>query len=731
MKRFFYILCCFMLVCNLTGCQKSPEIQELETIVTKLIGPRSSEFEFDIKPANNDYFELETRNNKVVIRANNGISAARGFNHYLRTYCHSSVSREGCNISLPDTLPALTTKEKIEASVPYRYFLNYCTYSYSMPFWSWADWDKEIDWMALQGVNMPLVAVYGQFGVWQNTLRRLGCSEEEIKAFLPGAAYEAWWLMGNLEGFGGPVSDEFINQQTELQQKMLAKMRTLGMQPVFQGFYGMIPNSLAAKYPEAKIKQQGKWIAYQRPAFLDPTDPLFEEIAAIYYEEQKKLFGETKFFGGDPFHEGGITEGIDVKNAAGIIYQNMKKVNPDAVWVLQGWQTNPRKDLLEGLQPGETIILDLMACENPQWTGNNPSFVRPEGHMNHNWIWCALPNFGGKTGLHGKMSSYAHEPYEAAHQEMGRNLCGIGMTPEGLGTIPVVYDMVFDMAWRKDSIVISDWLADYITYRYGMYDSKSYEAWKILSQTIYECHNKAGGPVESFLCARPADEITKVSSWGNALLFYEPLRVAEAWTLLLNSRAKLGEKDTYNYDLVNLTRQVLADYSKYLHKKTFEAFDAGDKESFKKYSSQFLALILDMDELLGSRKEFLLGKWMDDAEQCGTNSQEKAQFKLNAKSQLTTWSDVNSSLHDYANKEWSGLLSDFYYSRWKMYFDYKTALLNKQNAEAPNFPEWEQAWIKKESSYPTEVNGKDPIRLVEDIYQKYGAEILNVYQSAL
>lgn len=53
----------------------------------------------------------------------------------------------------------------VEAKVDNRFFLNYCTYGYSMPFWKWKDWERFIDWMALNGVNMPL-AITGQEMVW-------------------------------------------------------------------------------------------------------------------------------------------------------------------------------------------------------------------------------------------------------------------------------------------------------------------------------------------------------------------------------------------------------------------------------------------------------------------------------------------------------------------------------------------------------------------------------------
>ena len=713
----------------LCGCSISEPTPVIDELAQRLLPENSSSFIFEQVDSNSDFFELEQKNNKIVIRGNNGISMARGLNHYLRYYCHKSVSWCGNNLKeLPETLPSIPEKIHIEASMPYRYYLNYCTYSYSMAFWGWDEWEKEIDRMAMQGINMPLMAVYSQYAVWQNTLKRLNFTNKEIMDFLPGAGYEAWWLMGNLEGFGGPVSQKYIGQQSALQVKMLKRMKELGMKPVFQGFFGMVPNLLKKKYPNARIKEQGLWGTYQRPAFLDPTDPLFDKIATIFYEEQKKLFGDAQFFGGDPFHEGGTSEGIDVKLAANKILQAMRKTNPKAIWVLQGWQYNPQKELMEGLNPEECIILDLMACERPQWGGVKSSmFYKPEGHMNHQWIWCALPNFGGKTGLHGKMSSYASGPIYAKHHPMGKNICGIGTAPEGIGTNPVVYDMVYDMAWRKDSIDIPTWLDNYIYYRYGQEDENCRKAWEILSKTIYECHNEMGGPVESYICARPADTIKCVSTWGNAEIFYNPLDLVKAWDLMYHSQEKLRLSDTYEYDLTDLTRQVLSDYAKLLHQKMNDAFYRKDKESFMKYSSQFLNIIKDEDRLLSTRKEFMLGTWLSEAEKVGCSPSEKQMFVQNAKRQITTWTDVDSDLHDYANKEWSGLLIDFYLPRWEVYVTYKANLLYNKEAKRPNYAKMENEWVQKNSTYPTKVNPEGTIPVINDLYNQYHIEIEQAY----
>ena len=727
------ILLLFFTSMVMYGCSMSTESDQPVSELAERLLPdnNSSSFVFEKLSSDSDFFELEqAADDRIIIRGNNGVSIARGLNHYLRNYCHKSVSWCGNNLSeLPVPLPPVREKVRVTASFPYRYYLNYCTYSYSMAFWDWEQWEKEIDRMALQGINMPLMAVYSQYAVWQNTLRRLNFSEDDIRKFLPGAGYEAWWLMGNLEGFGGPVTPEFIARQTDLQQKMLKRMRELGMKPVFQGFYGMVPNALKEKFPDARIKDQGIWGTYQRPAFLDPTDPLFDKLAAIYYEEQKNLFGEAQFFVGDPFHEGGTSEGINVKLAAQKIIQAMRKVNPQAVWVLQGWQHNPVKELMEGVKPGETIILDLMACERPQWGGVKTSmFHKPEGHWNHQWIWCALPNFGGKTGLHGKMSSYASGPVFAKHHPMGKNISGIGTAPEGIGTIPVVYDMVYDMAWRTDSIHIPQWLDNYTYYRYGTEDNNCNKAWKLLSETIYECHNELGGPVESYICARPSDTIQHVSTWGNAVMFYDPMKVVKAWDLLYQSRKRFNHSDTYEYDLTDVTRQVLSDYAKYLHDRMVLAFQKKDEERFMEYSGKFLNIIKDEDRLLSTRKEFMLGTWLAEAEKAGGTPEEKRRFVTNAKRLITTWTDTDSDLHDYANKEWSGLLIDFYLPRWEAYVTYKTSLLYGKKLPYPDYSKMEQEWVLTNSTYLSRVNPEGTIAVVEDLYKRYHTEIEQNYQ---
>jgi len=48
----------------------------------------------------------------------------------------------------------------------FRYYQNVCTVSYSFVWWNWTRWEREIDWMAMNGINLPL-AFTAQEAIWQ------------------------------------------------------------------------------------------------------------------------------------------------------------------------------------------------------------------------------------------------------------------------------------------------------------------------------------------------------------------------------------------------------------------------------------------------------------------------------------------------------------------------------------------------------------------------------------
>ena len=125
---------------------------------------------------------------------------AVGLNHYLKNYCLTTISwYKDDPIELPKTLPSISTEVTIKANVPTRFFLNYCTFGYSMTWWKWSDWEHFIDWMALNGINMPL-AITGQEAIWYKVWSKLGLTDEEIRGYFTGPAHLPWHRMCNLPG---------------------------------------------------------------------------------------------------------------------------------------------------------------------------------------------------------------------------------------------------------------------------------------------------------------------------------------------------------------------------------------------------------------------------------------------------------------------------------------------------------------------------------------------------
>ena len=329
-----------------------------------------------------DYFEISSEDGKVLITGNSDLSLATGLNWYLKYVAGIHLSWNNLSQKLPEILPLPQEKIRKETSMQNRYYLNYCTYSYSMAFWDWERWEKEIDWMAMHGINMPL-SITGMEVVWYNLLKRLGYTTEEVNEFISGPAFMAWWQMNNLEGWGGPNPDSWYQQQEALQKKIVARMRELGIEPVFPGYAGMVPRNIGEKLGY-QIADPGKWCGFPRPAFLSTEDEHFDSFAAMYYEELEKLYGKANYYSMDPFHEGGN--------------------NPKAVWIIQAWQASPREDMIASLNQGDLLVLDLYSEKRPQWGDPDSMWYREKGFGKHDWLYCMLLNFGGNVGLHGRMN---------------------------------------------------------------------------------------------------------------------------------------------------------------------------------------------------------------------------------------------------------------------------------------------------------------------------------------
>jgi alpha-N-acetylglucosaminidase len=648
------------------------------------------------KERRDDGFDLRTEGGKLVIRASDPSRAAMGLNYYLRYYCHRSMSQVGNNLAPVNVFPELAQPAHRTSLFKHRYYLNYCTFNYTFAFADWPAWERELDWMALNGINLAL-AVNGTEAVWQNTLRRFGYKDAEILQFLPGPAYTAWWLMGNLEGWGGPVTERMIDDRVVLEKKILARMRELGIEPVMQGFYGMVPASLAEKFPAARILKQGSFNNFRRPDILLSTDPLFVRMSSVYYKEMGKLFGPVRFYGGDLFHEGGIAEGLDLASLGRSVQDAMLKANPDAVWLLQGWQGNPKQGLLDGLSPAHALIINM---ESDDWE-------KRKGFGGFPWIWGVIDDYGDNTGLFGGLPRIASVPARAITGPYGAGMAGVGALMEGTNNNPVVYELLFGAAWMNKSVDLREWIRGYVKWRYGEDTPALEHAWQLLLETVYQSSARP----EPIFCARPYLAVKSVSTWGSTKVPYDEAKLEEAAREFLKGGDRLQGVDAYQYDAVNLVRQVLSNRGLEAYRQMVTAYQAHDVAGFDAARREFLKLLGMEASTLRTRREFMLGRWLAAARAMGHTQEEKDLCEKNARTLITYWGpdDPANLARDYAYKEWSGLLEDFYLPRWEMFVEDLDARLQGRPGREINYFEFEHRWTEQHKEYPVDPDG-DPVR---------------------
>ena len=702
-------------------------LREVRELIAYTVGEARADW-FTLRLAENerkpgrDYFILSNETGKIAITGRTGVCLAVGFHHYLKYFCNAHVSQMSMQVNLPEAPVPVGEIVRRETPFQTRYSYNYCTLSYTMAFWGEAQWKRELYWLAMNGVNLVL-DITAQEEVWRRFLGALGYSHMECKDFIAGPAYYAWAYMANISGFGGPVHDNWFAARTRLARRNHLMMRRLGMQPVLQGYSGMAPSDINQKVPDAKVISQGLWNGFPRPAMLKTTTDAYRRLAQLFYRCQREVFGDVShYYATDPFHEGGRNGGMSPKKMARFVLDEMLKNDPESVWVIQSWGENPSKSLLQGLRGRKehALVLDLYAEARPHWeTWAGGEFD------NTPWLWCMLNNFGGRMGLNGHMDTVASEVARAANT--AKYMAGIGITPEATFSNPVLFDLFFETVWSDTPehlppIEPDMWLAQYVRRRYGAESEAAMESFRLLRKTVYNPslnHNGEGAP-ESVVNARPAFEIRSASSWGTAVIGYDKHEFERAVRLLLEDYDALKQSDGYLFDLADCLKQVLSNTAQEYHHTMVQAYREKNLTVFDDYSARFFQLISLTEQVLGTRREFLLGTWLRGAQKLAEEADDFTRdlYEFNARALITTWGAIRQAneggLRDYSNKQWGGLTHDFYRPRWEKWIALRRAELTggqkdrrseKEQAEDWFHMEWK--WVLGRNPYPAEVNGLD------------------------
>ncbi|NIK57323.1 alpha-N-acetylglucosaminidase TIM-barrel domain-containing protein [Kribbella shirazensis] len=667
------------------------DTSSVQALIQRLVPAHAHQVELRALPPTGEYYDVDRRGENVRISATGPSAMLAGFNAYLAQVARVDVSWNGDSLSrLPGTLPLPEQPLHQSATVANRFALNDTDDGYTGAYRTWADWQREIDVLALHGINQVFVPV-GAEAVYLDTFGQFGYSEEELLRWIPQPSHQPWWLLQNMSSFPAAVTADQVRQRADLGRKIVTRLRELGITPVLPGYFGTVPPGFAAKVAGARIVPQGNWVGFQRPDWLDPTSPPYADVAKAFYASSERLFGRSTHYKMDLLHEGGQPGPVPVGPASKAVQDALETARPGGTWVFLGWQNNPRPDTLAAIDRSRILIVDGLSDRTDQ----NRNKTWPDSTYAFGSIW----NFGGHTTI-GAATTKWEDRFWRWRSETGSKLDGIAVMPEASDNNPAAFDYLTGLAWRNGPVDRDTWFRDWSQRRYGGSDAAAATGWNAIGRTAYSLSGNSEAQ-DGLYAARPSLTARTAATWSPGSMQYDATDFAAALPALLSVETALRGSSAYRYDLMDVTRQVLSNRSRTLLPRLKTAYDAKDLATFDKLKAQWLEQMALLEQVAATNPQTMLGPWLDKA---GDES-----LKRSARTLLTVWgtrAGFNAGLGDYANREWSGLIGTYYAPRWKAYLDDLSAAL--RDNRAPSTFDWYQRgadWAAASVQVPLEPTG--------------------------
>jgi alpha-N-acetylglucosaminidase (NAGLU)-like protein len=715
-------------------------------VLTRLFGPDAARIALTLEPGAADprpWYAVEAAQGKLSVRGDTPVALARGAYAWMRQMGAAHVSWEGDRVALPAHW-ADGASGRVESAFAHRAYLNPCTYGYTTPWWDWPRWRREIDWMAVHGIDMPL-ALEGQEFVWRALWREAGLSEGELAGYFSGPAFTPWQRMGNIEGYRAPLPAAWIDKKRDLQRQILGAMRGLGMSPILPAFGGYVPKAFALKHPEARIYRMPAGGGFRETYWLDPRDPMFAKLTARFLALYDRTYGAGTYYLADSFNEmrppvaddgtgggnAGFGDGGSSKAAAPIdpalkarrlaaygaaIHAAFHQARPDAVWVMQGWLFGADPQFWDEaaiaayfsqVPDGGVMVLDIGNDRYPDvWRRARAFAGKP-------WVFGYVHNYGASNPVYGDLDGYRRDLAAVVADPQAGRLAGFGMFPEGLDNNSIVYEEAYDLAWGGGGASLSAWLSAYVRSRYGRTTPELDAALGDLAEAAYSTRYWTprwwNGRAGAYLfCKRPTATITEFPGPPGdrgklAAAVGELVRLAPAFA---------GER-LFVHDLIDAARHLVSEQIDRLLQTAVAAYRRGNVAAGDQARRKVEDLALALDALMGAQPD-TLATWIAAARGYADNPADARAYVLNAKAQVTVWGG-DGGLADYASKAWQGMYRDFYLPRWTQFLD---AL---RSAGAGPFDEaavvrgiaaWEQTWVERDAAYVRQ-RPADPIRATQ------------------
>ena len=706
-------------------------VRSVRALIDRIAGPGTGDkFDVQLIPAEEgtgrDVWEVDWNSsaNRPVLRGNDGVSLATAFNYYLKYYCYQDfpyVATASYKIEMPKSLPKVENKVHNVFEYEYRHYFNVnCEYKYSAVNYGEQEWQRRVDWMAMNGYNMFLFD-FDYRAVWLKMAQDGVLGKAFVKGepeYNPAAMKELLTAsVDKVPMFGEyAVSEKSVELSAQLGASVVEMAFELGIEPEIRPFYGalpfMFPNNHDDYYKRSKADFRidlpgsvfdgltaylaAKWQNSPQGIALSPYT-----VASASAEDQKKALETFTYLSEQyyayymkvyPFDANGRTlkyvykdlveeQGFVIKHAAypnktlSYLEEQFQKLNPSGKWIVSSWTIQQWE--LDYFSVDKTLVIDLAGNKS----GSTNEFWGTQ------WLWCRLNNYGGNQGLGHDLPGAVTQ--FAKLKQSSKNLSGFALGPEGSDTDPLYYDFMSELSWRSDlpltkaeaDAYIAGWMREYAKRRYGL---EAYaeapelfdEFTELLRTTFYSATPKGapeqsvinGAPKLSGTQARPNAD-TQTQGWS----FKDASELFGLTAALVNTIGKENQTPGFLYDMTDVTRQILSELAQPIYKKIDPAYSKDTIGTAKAYTQMIIDIIYDMDELLASNENFLFGSRVEGARSRGATEADAAYYEVIERTFVTYWMADNATpiwaVYDYANKQLAGYLKDWCAVRWEYFYN--------------------------------------------------------------
>ncbi len=670
-----------------------------------------------------DVYEIEAVDGKVVLRGSDNIAVAMAYYRYLRDFCGVNLSWCGnTGVCEPHKPPLPDKKITFLIEQEKRMCLSYETYANGACWWDWPRWERELDFMAMNGVNMPLCLV-GYEAVWYYAMLKLNINREDAMGFLSGVCYYPYQLQGKLDSFLQLVDTDYLKARIELGKKIISRAQELGMTPVMQGFTGHVPKYMRGYFKKIELTPVSQFCKFANTFRLLHTDPMFEKIGKLLYDKQKELFGTAKYYLCDPFNvvEPMVRGDAFLKSYGAALYALLDRGTDGAVWVLDA--ASYSKPLVSGVPEGRLLITDTdgTGCEQHKGFGGLAFIIGTRF------------NRGGRTTLHGSLKALADNRYVLVKGTY-KNVIGTGLFPDCTDQNPLYCDLAFKMLTESGKPDVEVWLRDYACRRWGSGEKCLENAALLLNGSCYS-DTCTGSETGSIIAARPSTELAHTAPGDTLELRYENMELCSALEMMLASKGDYTEG--YVFDVCDILRQVMSNYARRLYAAVIKGYQSRDARLFETSTNAFLKLLEELDGLLNTMPEFRLNTYMTRAADASYGKIDSQNFELNLLCQVTLFGPfADPEYYDTAWREWADLVGGYYQMRWHKFFELladgfrrnKTiSTVTRKQLNGRNYTRGnkfykkldadERKWVTKYR--PSNPTGEDTLEVAEKLFKKY------------